>query len=490
MRTLRSRLLLGTAAGTALILGGSGVLLYALVHQALWREFDESLAAKACSLAAMIEYERNRLDLEFDEANLPEFEPSDHAEFYQVWYGTRVFARSPSLKGRNLALIRGTPAQPGYQSVVLPDGRPGRLVGISLIPRREDNEERNADHVPVVATLVVGRETKGLENTLAQLRAVMVVVGLATVLVTVGVLAWSVRRGLRPVDRLASQIADVGESDLTARIAPCDVPSELLPIVERLNDLLGRLESAFRRESRFTADVAHELRTPLAGMRATLEVTLAKQRDPEAYQQAMNDCLAITQQMHQMVENLLSLARTDAHQQEIARETIDLSALVKACWKPLAPRAAQRQLHVDWRLQEPCTLESDRGKLQLILQNILGNAVTYTNENGWIRIELTSHDEQVTLTITNTGNTVPREDIGRVFDRFWRGDVSRQSVGHHCGLGLPLCKTLVELLGGSISAHVTPTEEFMVTIVFSRGTGPEKSSQPTSAEGVSGPPVK
>ena len=461
--TLRSRLLLGTGVGAAGVLLVSGVLLYAFIQRALWNEFDESLATKARSLAAMMEQEDGTLELEFDEANLPEFRPSDHAEFYQVWInGTEVFSRSPSLEDRNLELLQGSADQPDYDSTVLPDGRTGRIVGMSFTPRLEDGDGRSDQTLTV--TLAIGRETAGIDETLSHIRFAMVAIGLAAVLVSLGALAWFVRRGLKPVGRLASQIEGLGESELSSRIEPAGIPAELLPVVDRLNDLLSRLESAFRRERRFTADVAHELRTPLAGVRSTLEVALSKQREPGAYQDAMRGCLDINHQMHRMVENLLSLARADANQLDVAKESIDLGALVRECWAPLAGQADRRRLEVAWCLQEPCVLESDRGKLSLVLQNILGNAAAYADDGGRISIESVSTNGQTDLTVTNTGSTMSQEDVRRVFDRFWRGDSSRQCAGQHCGLGLSLCKTLVELLGGSISAEVGADGTFAIIV--------------------------
>jgi len=433
------------------VLLASGILLCVLVRNALWREFDESLAARARTLAAMAEQEDGRIELEFEDADLPEFRPSEHAEFYQVrTAGAGTIARSASLEGWDLVEIEGPVDRPAFESTVLPDGRRVRAVGIRFTPRQEDGGGRSTK--PLAVTLVFGRQTAAIEATLARIRSVMAAVGVAAVAVSLSVLGWSVRRGLRPVDRLASQISGVGESDLGVRIEPAGVPVELLPVVDRLNDLLGRLERAFQRERRFTADVAHELRTPLAGARSVLEVALSRDREPEAYRQAMQDCLGINEQMHRMVENLLHLARADANQLEVANESVDLAALVRECWKPLAGEAGQRRLDVEWRLHESCTVESDRGKLRLVVQNILGNATAYTDDGGRIWIEVNPDGKCVEFAVTNTGSALPEQDVPRVFDRFWRGDTSRHGSGQHCGLGLSLCKILVELLGGSIEA--------------------------------------
>lgn len=465
MRSLRSQLLVGTAVGATIVLVASSVVLYALISRTLWSDFDASLTSKARSLAALAEQDGDKLELEFDEAHLPEFEPSDHAEYYQVWLpGGEVITRSRSLQNQGLELIRGTSNAPAYRTVRLPDGRPGRAVGITFAPRQDDEDLR--PNQPLEVTLVVGRETAGIESTLTRLGLLLSAVCLVAVLASLGVLAWCVRRGLRPVGQLSTQIANVGENDLTARIDAGGVPIELLPVVDRLNDLLARLEGAFQRERRFTADVAHELRTPLAGVRSTLEVALSKQRDARVYQEVMSECLAINQQMQQMVENLLNLARADARQLEIEREAVDLPQLIRECWKPLEAQAGERGLCVEWQLQEPCTLDTDPGKLRLVLQNTLHNAVTYANGGGHIRIESYSSDGQTGLRVANTGSELTEDQLGRVFDRFWRGDSSRAATEGRCGLGLALCRQLMTLLDGSISVSSTASGVFTVSITF------------------------
>lgn len=470
MRSLRSRVLASTAAATGIVLLVSGAVVFAWIEKAVWDEFDESLATKARSLAALVEQDEDELELEFAEADLPEYRPSERAEYYQVWSpGETVAARSASLEGRDMARIAGPPAEPAYATVTLPNGRRGRLVGIRFTPRASDKDrESTARHE---ATLVLGQETEPIEHVLERIRAGMLAVGATAVLVSVGVLAWVVRRGLKPVDRLAGQISAVGETDLGTRIEPAGCPSELAPVVDRLNDLLARLEAAFRRERQFTADVAHELRTPLAGVRSMLEVALSRSRDTDAYRETLRDCLHVSQQMQSMVESLLCLARADARQLEVRKESIDVATLLRECWSVLAGRAAARRLHVSWDLQEPCVLHADAGKLRPVLQNVLNNAVAYANEGGRIDVTAAARDRTVALTVRNTGSKLSPQQVEHVFDRFWRGDIARRGGEEHSGLGLALCKTMVDVLGGSIRAESTREGEFVLSIVMpSKGT--------------------
>lgn len=469
MHTLRARLLVGTAAGTALVLLIFCITLYAIVSTSLWREFDDSLATKVRSLAALVERDEDGVQVELPPNSFPEFNPSARAEYFQLWSGDDVVASSASLSGTSLEKITGDFDVISYSVVTLPDGRRGRAAGFTFHPREEEEHEDGRVKrlgPPARATLVVARGVGETERALARLRLLLIGLCVVAILVAVGILARFVHRGLRPIDALAAQIAGVGESDLTGRIDARHIPAELMPVVQRLNELLARLEAAFNRERVLTADVAHELRTPLAGLRAMLEVALSRPRDSQSHRQTMTECLAVAQQMHQMTINLLHLARADARQLPIACEPVDIGSLIRECWKPLAAKAQERHLDIEWRVPEAGTLNTDGGKLQLVIANLLENAAAYCNPGGRVAIEAAIADDAATLSVTNTGSQVPADQVEHVFERFWRGDAARSVTGQHCGLGLSLCRKLVTLLGGSISAQSTLGGVFAVTVVL------------------------
>jgi len=467
MRSMRSRLLVGTALGTAIVLAGAGVVLYVLTRASLLAEFDALLSAKARTLAGLVEQEGDKIELDLGEAGLSEFERAERPEYFQIWFDDgRVFARSRSLQGRDLDRIAGPIDAPACRAVTLPDGRRGRIAGVTFYPQQEDEADAAGSPIARRLVLVVAKDTAQIDRTLGALRWLLVAVcGAATVL-SLGMLAWVVRSGLRPVEQLAAQIGQVGEKDLSARIELADVPVELRPVVDRLNDLLARLEAAFARERAFSADVAHELRTPLAGLRATLEVALARPRQADAYQAAMAECLAVCEQTQRIVESLLAMARIEAGQWKVDRQRVDLERMLHECWNPLAGHAEARKLDVRWGVQPKLHLYTDPEKLRVVLQNILENAVTYTNRGGAIHIQGVCRNGRIELSITNTGSRLSEQDVEHVFERFWRGDAARAETGVHCGLGLSVSKQLVELLGGAISVESAVGGTFRVTLAF------------------------
>ena len=457
MSSIRTKLVLGTAVGTTAVLLLCGLGLYVLIGRTLWAEFDEALATRARALTALAEQDGDRVDFELTELSLPQFEPSEHPEYYQLWQGDgAALARSPSLGSADLEPAHTGSRAPVFQMVTLPSGRPGRTVSLTFLPRQD--RVPGAEVTPLEVTLVLGREVASVHATLGQVRAILLAVGVVAVLLSAGVLALIVHRGMRPLGRLSREIAQVGAQELSTRISAEGVPTEMRPVVERLNELLARLEAAFRREQRFTGDVAHELRTPIAGLRAKLELALAQVRDPEAYQNTLRACLEIDLHMQSVVQNLLCLARADAGQLELQRTEVDLAALIRECQTPLEQAARDRRIKIDWRLAEIGVVETDKNAVQLIVQNLLDNAATYVDDGGQVVVSLASENGDVVFNTRNTGSTLAEGEARRVFERFWRADSShRNARGSHCGLGLPLCQAVSARLGGSLEVTTSPT---------------------------------
>ncbi len=331
-------------------------------------------------------------------------------------------------------------------------------------PKREDEETTPPLATFHQACLVLVRETEGLDRRLAQLAWVLTGVFGITMLVSAATMAWVVRRGLTPLNALADRIHAIGATDLSERIALHESPQEMLPVVQRLNELLVNVESAIARERTFTADVTHELRTPLAGLTAALEVCGSRKRQPEEYEQAIGKCLKAARGMHAMVENLLIVARADANRLHPQYEPVNAGWLLQEGWRPFEGRAAARGLAIDWTVADDLLVQTDQSLLRIVVRNLLDNAATYAGSGGRICIEGRQADDRIVLRISNTGSQIHSEQVADVFKRFWRGDAARSDVDQHCGLGLALCRRIVTLLEGTISIDTVLGGTFCVTL--------------------------
>lgn len=465
MRSLRNRLVAATLAATLLILLAAGCFLYGLIRSALLAEFDTALLAKARALASLSELDAGRFELDLEAAQMPGFEPGQRPEYFKIWSSDgSTLARSASLAQASLDGVASQSGEASYRFVELPDGRPGRQVMIATRIRTDagiDGETENDAESPAVSsaqaevTIAVARDTLDFRQTLWQLLLLLGSVSLGAALLSAVVLMAVVSFTLKPVKDLAAQISQIDAANV-ASLGPlsCSI-EELDPVVHRLNELLKRLDKVLTRERAFTAEVAHELRTPLAAISAALEVCALRPREQAEYREVIRRCLATTHTMHAMVENLLTLARADAGQLVLRRESFDLAEFAAECWRPFEEPAAERSLLVSGPgSAEPVRVATDREKLRLVLQNLVDNAVRHANDGGRVAIHVARDANEAVLEVRNTGCTLSPDALDNVFEPFWKGDAARTEGAEHCGLGLPLCRKIVEILDGSITATV------------------------------------
>jgi two-component system heavy metal sensor histidine kinase CusS len=269
--------------------------------------------------------------------------------------------------------------------------------------------------------------------------------------VTVVLLA--VGRGLRPLRAAASEIASIDDRTLSRRVSE-DAPHELEPVVRQINGMLDRIEGAFERERGFIANAAHELRTPLAGLRSRMEVSLRRPREPEAYRQALSEGLEAIESLQRLVESLMELARLESGRRRLRFEEVDVAAVVRAQWAEVEDTARGRGLRFDDRLGESTQVETDAVLVGRVAANLLANAAEYAPGGGVVEAGLDRSVAGVRLWVSNEADGLDEASSERLFVPFWRGDASRSATGRHAGLGLSIVRRCAEALGGSAGAEV------------------------------------
>ncbi|AIR90284.1 heavy metal sensor histidine kinase [Pseudomonas cremoricolorata] len=259
--------------------------------------------------------------------------------------------------------------------------------------------------------------------------------------------AWAVRRGLRPLRQMGKVAASVSARSLTTRLPVGQLPDELAELAGAVNAMLQRLDDAFQRLSAFSADIAHELRTPLSNLLTHTQVTLTRPRSLEHYREALHGNLEELQRMAQMVNDMLFLAKADHGLLVPGQQPLQLEEEVDALLEYYAALAEE----ADIRLQRDGTaaLSGDRHMLRRALSNLLDNALRFTPAGGEIRVTL---QPGARLCVANTGPAIGPAALPRLFDRFYRADPARRDGGReHAGLGLAITRSIVQAHGGQIS---------------------------------------
>ncbi len=463
IRSLRYRLLISASLSSVVVLALLGVGIYVAMRHALMTDFDNSLKTDARLLSGMVERSGKRVTFEFDAQQMPDFVTEKEGRFFQIWQEDgRVLARSPSLGSHDLKQAQQASDQ--VASIELPGDHHGRAASLVFTPKQDEEDDDKTSISPIHVRVLVAAEPKQVFHTLAQLGWLLTILCAIAVFLMGVLLLRVVARGLQPVTKLAGEIGSLDETGLRRRLSVDGVSEELVPVVDKLNGLLERLENAFTRERSFTADVAHELRTPLTGLSMTLEVCRSRARNSSEYETAIDECVVILSRMEAMVESLLLLARSDSGRVEIQRERIDMASMITTTWSLFQHRAQLRSLKATFELPESITVNTDSEKLRIVMQNVLDNAVSYADDCGHIRMTLRENGDGVVAEFANSGSQIAPEALPRIFDRFWRGDAARTASGVHCGLGLSLTKRLMDLLGGEISVESTVGGEFIVKL--------------------------
>jgi len=466
MKSIQTHLTIGLLGSSLLILGIGAAVIHFATRTLLFREFDSTLRAKAMALAAVTKVDKGRVELDSADELLQEFSRPHSTDYFQIWDSNgKPLERSPSLGTNDLPRWFGTTGSPRFWNLKLPNGRPGRAIGFQFSPERNETDEQQPSVTATdpTVTLVVASSLRSVARTLDALTGALLLAAAVVLAGMVVVVRLIVRRGLAPLAGVADHAARIDASSLGLRFPTDSLPVELLPIGHRLNDLLARLELSFERERQFTADAAHELRTPIAELRSLAEVALKWPEGTETTTQSFRDALEIARKMEAVAIGLLSLARCEAGKQTVRREPVAVKELVDESWHPLADQAGRRQLHVALEVPSDIHLATDRALLGLVLANLFSNAVEYTPVAGTVRVSAEQHNGQFRLSVANTVDNLGPHDLPHLFERFWRKDASRTSP-EHAGLGLSLAKAFTELLGMKIRADLVGPDILVLSL--------------------------
>jgi heavy metal sensor kinase len=265
---------------------------------------------------------------------------------------------------------------------------------------------------------------------------------------------WLSGRSLAPVNRIIETAKSIGVQNLSRRLELPRAQDELRRLTETLNAMLERIEKSVARITQFTADASHDLRTPVAVIRATAEITLRRRRTDSEYRAALSKVLETSEETSELIENLLTLARADAGAVSMDMHTLDLAKHVLKAKERGAVLSADKTLDVTARTPpKPVWIEADAIAIDRLLLILVDNAVKYTPTGGRCEIELSREGEQAQIMVRDTGIGISVNDLPSIFERFVRADSTRSRETRGAGLGLAIARWITEMHGGTIAVE-------------------------------------
>ena len=452
-----------TAATFVLVAVATGLLYWVLVSN-VDREDDQFLVDTIQIMRALIRERPNDID-----ALRQEVDWEGNARQYTRVYlrvvdeSGRLIIETPGatpIIGRHDIVAAGPAEEPGPGlEVTSPAGTPYRLLA-AWAPLGPDGRNQRLIQIAMDRTT----ERQLLREYRDRLWAVLVLA-----LVASAVVGYTIaRRGMAPVAAIGDTARRIGSSTLDARIPTDGLPGELSSLATTFNDMLDRLEDAFTRLSSLSADLAHELRTPINNLRGEIEVALGKPRTAAAYEDTLASVLEESSRLAQMIDSLMFMARAENPETKIVRTSVDVRRELRAVCEFYEPSAAEAGIAlrvVDDR-RDAVSASFDRTLFQRAIGNLILNAVTHTRAGGEVYLAATRVDGGVRVSVRDTGCGIAPEHLMRVSDRFYRVDPSRSPRSGGLGLGLSIVGSIMKVHGGSMEVASQPNEGTTVSLLF------------------------
>ncbi|PYL41170.1 MAG: two-component sensor histidine kinase, partial [Verrucomicrobia bacterium] len=407
-------ILLFTVATSLLLACGLGVF-YAIVVRHAFAEDNAVLVDKVADLRADI---RESGPNAFAE-ELKSRRAAEHTAYWIRMLDSqgRTYAETPGM-------ARSLPAEifpPPQESASIVGGLKDYRRGSKLFSLVALNEQSGSQRY----TLQVAQDRSSDERVERNFAVLFIIVLSGSVLASAFIAVIVTKRGLRPLREMTQSLARVGPTHLKERVIPADWSRELKPLAIAFDDMLKRLDDSFTRLSQFSADLAHELRTPIANMIGETQVALTRDRTAAEYRETIESTVGECERLSRIVDNLLFVARADAAREPIERKRFDARAAVEKIAAFYQTVAEER--HVAISCSGDGEIYADPDLFQRALGNLLDNALRFTPQDGSIQITLSEHNADVEVAVSDNGCGIAPEHLPRVFDRFYRAESSRGS---------------------------------------------------------------
>ena len=426
------------------------VLLNFFISKRLYESIDNSLKVSATVVARSATMKFTQPPLPGLERFFEQFLGYENLnKFYRIYDGSgNVGSRSQNVDASKFPLTQQAYADALkgvtiYETFKIDGIHPIRVVTMPVL--------RGQDLVNLVQ---VGTSLDSVHETLKNLNIFLITAVPLVLLIAALMGRFMARRALKPVSKIIQTAREVGGGvDLSKRIPVPEVRDELGQLATTFNDMMDRLESSFAQVRQFSSDASHELRTPLTVLQGQNELVLNKERDAKEYQEVISSNLEEINYMSKVLEDLFILSRSDENQIQLECKPLNLREVIDEIFGHAGALADEKNIKISIAFLEPVQINGDAVRLRQMVWNILHNAIKYTQPGGQIKISLEDKEDSAFLTIQDTGIGIPEEHLPNIFNRFFRVDKSRSREDGGSGLGLSICKHIVEAHRGQINVE-------------------------------------
>ena len=453
-KSIKGRLILAVVLSQLVLAAGLVFTGVFYMERRLQAALDADLRARAMSIAALVRYaEDGSHNLVFEKSLVPPSLDPSHPDFYEIRKDATVLTRSPNWPS-DLTFDNTRPKT--YRSLTS-SGLPYRTLYLKDIPilDREEAPPSSSDTL----TIVYAEPTLALRK---QVLASGVYIALASLILlgVTGFLAlWGIRRGLLPLQHLAGEAAHISPQNWELRTPPdAQQVEELKPLTDAMSTMLDRLRQSFLQQREFLGNAAHELKTPVAILKSTLQSLLQKPRTAAEYEAGLGQALEDMERLEKLLHWMLRLARAEQWAQDAPQRDLQEINISNTCEEAIAGLrglARSRNINLELKAESSLVCKADPEDLELVWVNLLENAIRYSPAGGTVNVKIRRNNGRGTVVVEDHGPGIPEKDLPHVFERFRRADPSRTRETGGFGLGLAIAKALVEAYGGTITPEST-----------------------------------
>jgi heavy metal sensor kinase len=443
LHTFRGRLAMLYISVEFSILVISALALYYFLSRQVYQQLDDALNHQAGSLVRYLE----RSPLYMWPEGLVKFSRQYNGSLQLVAVtGDPMFTKRDELMARQDRHINRAFQQASRGQEIAVTSTSSLLgkdnIRVLAKPIHRDNR--------VVAVLLIARSTVEIQGFFKQLYWIGGSLGLLSIIISACAGYIMTVRSFRPLKEINRTARAVASGDMSRRLKSRAQDEEINDLVVALNQMFQALEDSFVAQKHFTADASHELRIPLTILKGEMEVALRNPRSNEEYQHILKHNLSTIERMHRIVDDLLMLARSDAGQLELAQESIDLSLLLQEIGQHHLILYSQKRLNLDIDVEDELEIIGDEPALGRVMYNLLNNAYKYAPEASTVTLSARATGEQVFIQVQDQGPGIDLEHQQHLFNRFYRSDDARDRNNGGAGLGLAICKRIIDAHGGHI----------------------------------------